>query len=342
MKKILILVLIMCISISIFTACSNNTEVDNEQTDQEASEQSVEETNNTKDFNTGVKITENEISFKDASGDDMTLQKNPQKVICLYNSYLDLWYEAGGEVIGRVKTRSKVPEAAKNAEIVGKMSSPNVEKIIALQPDLVILRPEMRGQDEIIPILKQNNIPYLSVEYDNFDQYLKTLRIFTALNDREDLYKEKGLDVKEEIDEIISKVPDENNPSVLLLFASSRSVKAKFGNSFCGDMLKDLKTKNIAYDAQLSEEEMEVFSMEKVIERDPDYILVQTMGDVEEVKERMKDEVEANPAWSALTAVKEGRYIYLPKDLYLYKPNARYAEAYRGLAEILYPEIFSK
>lgn len=57
--------------------------------------------------------------------------------------------------------------------------------------------------------------------------------------------------------------------------------------------------------------------------------------------ERLKQDVEDNPAWSSLTAVKEGRYIVLPKDLYLYKPNARYVEAYEGLAKILYPEVFN-
>ncbi|NMB09003.1 MAG: ABC transporter substrate-binding protein [Tissierellia bacterium] len=50
--------------------------------------------------------------------------------------------------------------------------------------------------------------------------------------------------------------------------------------------------------------------------------------------------MESNPAWSTLSAVKNDRYIILPKDLYMFKPNHRYAEAYEGLAKILYPEVF--
>ncbi|MBG0765459.1 MAG: ABC transporter substrate-binding protein, partial [Tissierellales bacterium] len=50
---------------------------------------------------------------------------------------------------------------------------------------------------------------------------------------------------------------------------------------------------------------------------------------------------QSNDAWNSLTAVKEGRVYYLPKDLYLYKPNARYPEAFKGLAEIVYPEVFT-
>ena len=40
-------------------------------------------------------------------------------------------------------------------------------------------------------------------------------------------------------------------------------------------------------------------------------------------------------AWAALTAVKEQNYSYLPKDMFHYKPNRRWAEAYRYLADLL-------
>jgi len=62
--------------------------------------------------------------------------------------------------------------------------------------------------------------------------------------------------------------------------------------------------------------------------------------DTDKIKDKLKKDVESNPAWSSLKAVKEDKYIFLPKDLYRYKANDRYAEAYEKLAEHLYPEIF--
>lgn len=107
-----------------------------------------------------------------------------------------------------------------------------------------------------------------------------------------------------------------------------------------GEMLEDLNTTNISGTIGDSAD-AKVFSMEKILTEDPDFIFVQTMGsDEEKIAERLKSDVESNPAWASLTAVKNDRYIVLPKDLYLYKPNDRYAEAYEGLAKILYPEIF--
>jgi len=218
------------------------------------------------------------------------------------------------------------------------MTSPNVEKIISMQPDLVILRHDMKGQKDIIPILEENNISFAALEYNNFDDYMKILQLFTTLTDKDDFYQKNGVKIKEEIDEIINKVPEDEKPSVLILFGTSKGVSVRLPNSMVGNMVGDLGAFNIAYDASLSDEEMEVFSMEKVLERDPDYVLVQTMGDIEKAKERIKEDIEENPAWASLTAVKEGRYIFLDKDLYLYKPNERYAEAYEGLAKILYQQ----
>lgn len=344
MKKLLVLFLIMTMILSVFTGCAPKQQAVNTNDEQAKVTEEPQKTNEEEKaetyFDGKIKVSEETVTFIDARGEEITINKNPKKVIGLYASYLDLWYEAGGEIVARLKSRSKIPEAFKDAEEVGTMTQPNAEKILEIQPDLVIFRHDMRGQGDLIPILEGNNIPFITVNYDNFEEYSYVMKIFTAITDRDDLYKEKVLKVKDQIDSILAKTPKDKEPSVLLMFATAKGVSVKLENSFVGDMLKELGAKNIAYDAKLTDEEMQVFSMEKVLERDPDFILVQTMGDIEKIKDRLVKDVENNPAWGALTAVKEGRYIILPKDLYLYKPNARYAQAYEGIAQILYPELF--
>lgn len=336
MKKILTILLALCLVISVFSGCSKTNDPTSGQSTDQITDSQENANNNGKEDNKN----KDSVTFIDGLGEQVTVNKKPQNVICLYNSYLDLWYEAGGTVIGTIESREKAPEGAENAEIVGTMTSPNMEKILSMQPDLVILRPGMKGQGDIIPLLKQNKIPYLAIEYDNFEQYIETMRVFTELNERPDLFEEKAVAVKEKVDDIIANVPKDEKPTVLLMFATAKGVTVKLPNSFVGDMIQDLGAENIAYDAKLTDEEMEIFSMEKVVERDPDFILVQTMGDIDEIKDRLVKDVESNPAWGSLRAVKEGRYLYLPKELYLYKPNALYGEAYEGLAKMLYPETF--
>jgi iron complex transport system substrate-binding protein len=321
MKKAIILMLILAMSAVLSTGCSGMA----------APAEAVPESQ---------EASEAAITVVDGLGKTVVLKKNPQRVVCLYTSYLDLWDLAGGRVVGRPDSKENVPEVAKDAETVGSYLKPNVEKILALQPDLVILNSGVSGQVELMPIFEKNGIPHLVLEYTNFDDYLNILNIFTDLTENKELYQANGLEVKSKVDEIISRVPKDKKPSVLLLLSSSQNVSARLPDSTVGDMLQDLGAVNIAYDPNMKAADMEIFSMERVIERDPDFILVQTMGDVAQSTARVKEDIEGNPAWGYLTAVKEGRYIYLPKDLFLFKANERYAEAYEYLAKLLYPETF--
>ncbi len=322
MKKIIALIMILCMVLTMLTAC-NKAE----------SPAAAEPTK--------LEAESDTVTVVDGLGKTVTLKKNPQRVVCLYTSFLDLWDLAGGKVVGRVDSKENVPEAAKTVDTVGSYTSPNIEKIISLQPDLILLSSGVSSQAALIPMFEKNNIPYLALDYIDFDDYLNTLKVFTDMTGRAELFQANALEVKKQVDSIIAKVPKDKKPSVLLLLGSSQSVSARLPDSTVGSMLQDLGTTNIAYDANLKAEEMEVFSMEKVIEMDPDFIFVQTMGNVAESTARIKKNVEDNPAWGYLTAVKEGRYIYLPKDLFLFKPNERYAEAYLELAKLLYPEIFN-
>jgi iron complex transport system substrate-binding protein len=280
------------------------------------------------------------ITFIDSLGKTITIKKNPQRVVCLHTSYLDLWDLAGGKVVGRADTKESVPAAAKGVETVGLYTNPNLEKTLGLQPDLVLLNSDVSAQVALIPVLEMNKIPYVALKYDTFKDYANMIKIYTELTGREDIYQSKCVTVAKKIDAIIARVPKERKPSILLLLGSSKSVSVRLPNTTVGEMLQDLGAVNIAYDPNLKTGDMEVFSMEKVIEKNPDFIFVQTMGDVDETTARIKKDIEANPAWGYLNAVKEGKYIFLPKDLFLFKPNDRYAEAYEKLTKILYPDLF--
>ena len=117
-------------------------------------------------------------------------------------------------------------------------------------------------------------------------------------------------------------------------------VRADIGltdDELAGAILKDLGAHNIADDHPSMLEDL---SLEEVIAADPDYIFVTTMGDEQKALDYLNGLIQQNPAWSELSAVKEDRYIVLPKDLFHYKPNNRWGESYQYLGEILYPQLF--
>ena len=336
-SKILVLLLAIVMTLTDFTACGNK-EADNT-TEGEKKVEEESKTDVVEDY--GVVIDEDTVTFTDARDKEVTIKKNPKRVVCLFNSYMDIWYKCGGEVIGRIESAKEKPvEGSEDAEIVGINGEPSLEKIMSLEPDLVIGAANMKTQLKVCEMLEESDIDVILLHNEMKEEYFKTVRIFSALTDRDDLYEKYEGEVRADIDAIVDKVSSDEHPKVLLLFGSSKGISVRGSNSTVGQMLKDLNTVNIS-DIINDSADSKTFSMEKIIEEDPDFIFVQTMGKIEKVEERLKKDVESNSAWSSLKAVKNDRYIILPKDLYLYKPNDRYGEAYEGLAKMLYPDVFN-
>ena len=263
-------------------------------------------------------------------------------MVSLVGSYAETWTLAGGELIGVTddvikEDRLKITD---EISIVGTVKDPNVEEILFLSPDFVLLSPDIENHLKIAETLEDANIAhaYFKVEY--FEDYLNMLNICTDITGNKDLYEEHGLKIKEDIEYILSKIKTNslNKPTVLFVRAFSSGAKAKKDDNLTCKMLEDLGTVNIvAKHPSLLEE----LSIEEIIQEDPDYIFVTTMGNTEKAIEALKSGIEKNPAWSNLTAVKNNRYIILAKELFHYKPNAKWGESYRYLAEIIYPEIIN-
>ncbi len=284
-----------------------------------------------------------EVAFVDDLGRQVVLGR-PEKAAALIGSFADIWLLAGGELTAAANDSWDSLGLPLDESVVnlGSITEPDVERLIASEPDLVLASANTAADLELEELLTGAGIPVAYFAVSNFEEYLHMLDICTRLTGRRDLYEEHGLKVKEEIAKVLERV-DGSAPTVLFLRASASSVKAKGSEgNVCGEMLADLGCVNIA-DSEGSPREDKVslmadLSMEAVIAADPDYIFVTLQGsDQEAAMENMEQLLLQHPAWSTLTAVKEDRYYMLDKRLFNLKPNARWGEAYTLLADILYP-----
>lgn len=264
------------------------------------------------------------------------------RVVSLYGSYAEAWLLAGGEdqLVG--VTRDAIEDRdlglSEDVAIVGSVKEPNAEAILALEPTAVILNADISGQVQVKDVLEGAGVACWEFTVDTFEDYDKMMRQFTQWTNREDLYKKNVEDVAKQIEEAkITAALSSTIPDVLLMRAFSTGIKAKTDDELAGAVLKDLNAHNIADDHPSMLEDL---SLEEIIKADPDFIFVTTMGDEGKALEYLDSLIEKNPAWQDLTAVKEGRYIVLPKDLFHYKPNNRWGESYEYLGNILYPSLF--
>lgn len=288
-----------------------------------------------------VKESEDAVTWRLNDGKAVSLDKHPERTIVLLTSLLNLWYEAGGRAIGRCEGRINVPPEAEALPVLGKFSSPNLEKIIALEPDLVI-GSDLPAFHAITPILEQNGIQYAYFGYDNFHDYLRIFRLFARLNGTESRYQRMRGRIQQNIDEIRETcVPPEGDkrPRVLVIFSTPKYLLCERADTQTGVMLSILDAKNAISELSLSTDKSRVnVNLERIVQLNPDIILLNTMGDVDKCRQRLKKEFTRNAAWSAVRAIEQENYHVLPKSLFIYKSNHRFAEALEYLAAILYPK----
>jgi iron complex transport system substrate-binding protein len=278
-----------------------------------------------------------ESAFTDALGHRVHAA-GATRVVAATGSLAQLWLLAGGSLAGASDDafdgRFPLPEDVAN---VGKLNLISRERVLAAEPDLVILSAEIGSQVKLYEGFREAGIPAAYFSIESFDDYLSVLKIFTEQTGREDLYRQNGLDLRARIDLIIGRAAGEPPLKILLLRANSGKVQARNSDTMAGRMLRDMGCENIAdSDAGLSEN----LSMEVIIKEDPDFIFAVLQGsDEEKARRALREVLTQNPAWAALKAVKNDRFIILPKDLFHQTPCDRWPVAYQKLWEILYEQV---
>lgn len=279
------------------------------------------------------------VTFTDVLDREVTVKKNPERVAALIGSFADVWTLAGGTVCASADDAwddfdLDLPDAVN----LGGAHSPNLELLLSANPDFVIASSSTAADVEMKEPLENAGITVAYFDVSSFEDYLAMLKVCTDITGREDLYEQNGLNIKKQIDDIKSDFAKENIPenerTVLILRASAGFVKAKGSKgTVLGEMLADLGCVNIADSDKTL---LENLSIESIIKREPYRIFVVVMGDdTEAAKNKLSSIMEENPAWGELEAVKQNRLYFMDKRLFNLKPNARWAEAYEQLVEIL-------
>lgn len=297
-----------------------------------------------------VVISEDSVTFTDALGVSVTVKKHPQRVICLFPSYTALWYEAGGAVIGCIGGESaselyieyigrditEDPGVAVVAEsALG--TKWDIETVIASSPDLIICSEAMNGLRTVQAPAKSAGIPLITVDYDDFSDYLKWFRVFCNLTGSEERWESVALRALDETAAVIEGVKGSEAPSVFCMFTGVDTLRANTENTVIGDMLKLLGAHNVITTDNTAVERIDV-NLETLYAADPDMILVQCHTGTDAAKALIADTYGNNPVWNSLRAVKSGNIFYLDKTLFHNKPGRRFAEAYKILSGILYQE----
>lgn len=283
------------------------------------------------------------LTIKDDSGRSITLQHKPEKIVVLAPSFLELLYAVDGKAVGRPSSNSKsaLPQQALDVPEVGFVYNINIEKVVSLQPDLVIA---MQGpHDKLIPVLESNHIPVIVMRYKTYDDVFDKIGLFGDIAGTKDKAQALAQGMKDKLKGITDKLPAKTT-KIAILHATAKSVSLELENSIAGNTAKVLRLQNVAAGSKPIDNGSDAtpYSLEKLVESDPDIVFVVTMGNAAEIEKTMRDDVESNPAWASLRAVRDKKLLFLPSDLFLLNPGLRMPDAAEYMARLAYPEIYAK
>ncbi|SDI01143.1 ABC transporter substrate-binding protein [Paenibacillus naphthalenovorans] len=267
------------------------------------------------------------VSIQDFAGRSIDFPSVPRKIAVLSNGDMDIIYALGGEVVGRPTSNGPVPiKDAAQAEQIGTTHGIDLEKIAYLSPDVVLGNYPMNTKD--IPSVEGIGSKIMLTSANSISDIQKQIQLFGQLLQKESKANELILAIDQKVKEIN---PEENTvkPRVLLVYGAPGTYMAALNNSLSGDILVKAGGENIAADYPKLENypQYAQLNTEKIIQSNPQLILLMSHGNPEQVKDGFLKEMQQNAAWHSLDAVKENRVDVLPADLFGTNPGTRVIEA---------------
>ena len=270
--------------------------------------------------------------FTDDLSREVQIEKAPQRIISLAPSHTEILFALGldDRVVG-VTRYCNYPEEAKEKEIIGGFATPEIDKIVALKPDLILSLGSL--QKSKVTELEEKGQTVFWIYPHSVDETLESFERIGQLTGSSASAQKLRKDVEARIEKIEAKlkdIPEEKRPTIFRVMGLDPPGTIG-GVSFQTDVYRLAGGRNIFADTDKDYFELE---LETLIKLDPDIIVI-CGEDEEEAKRKIKDQ----EGWGDLTAVKTDRIVVISCDL-ICRPSPRIAQTIEQLAKEFHPELF--
>lgn len=271
-------------------------------------------------------------TFTDDLGREVSIEKVPQRIISLAPSNTEILFALGlGDRVIGVTRYCNYPEEAKQKEKIGGFADPDLEKIIALKPDLILASGTL--QESLVIELEERGQTvfwlYPHTVKDILESFVRIGEITGSSATAQQL-KERIEERIKTVEERVKDIPEQERPTVFRVMGLDPPGTIG-GESFQTDEFWIAGGKNIFADTDKNYFQLD---LETLLKLDPDIIVI-CGEDEEEAKARVKNQ----EGWGNLTAVKADRIVVISCDL-ICRPSPRIAQTIEQLAREFHPERF--
>ena len=271
-----------------------------------------------------------EIKITDDANRTVVFEKVPERIISMAPSNTEILFALGlGDKVVGVTTFCLYPEEATRKEKIGNFTTINLEKIMLLSPDCIFAT----GLEQMMNVnkLEKIGLKVVVISPSNVSQTIRSIEMIGKITGKEYVSGKliKTMEVRlAKIREKIESIPMDNRPKVLVGISLSPLITAG-SDSLVDDLIKLAGGRNIAYDAARSYAQ---FSIEKIIERNPDIIIL----GISHTDEKGWKDFFKRDEFKDLTCVRQGRIYNVNPDI-IFRPSQRLVEGIEKLNELFYP-----
>lgn len=274
--------------------------------------------------------------IKDDLGSSFRLSSPPQRIISLAPNITEILFALGLEekIVG-VTRYCDYPAGAFKKEKIGGLIDPNLEKIKALDPDLII---GFRGNPlRILQRLKSLRLPIFVIEAgENLESLYLTIEKIGLVTQKEREADNLATSLRKRYEQIEASLePVLHKPKVfLLLYGMGLWTCGK--NSFLNDLL--IKAKGVNVSGEIPKKWLHL-NREQLIHQDPEVVIIMTKSQEEfyKAKEWLKKESHLDK----IQAIQKEKIYFLDENL-ASRFGPRLLDALYQIALILHSHLFAQ
>ena len=275
------------------------------------------------------------IEVIDQAGKTVSIEKVPEKIISLAPNITEILYALGLEdrLVG-VTEHCDYPEAAKDKPKIGEFAVVDIEKVVEIQPDLILAANIHIG--EVIPELERLGLTVLTLDPKSIDDVLEAISLTGQLAGKKEEASRLVTGMRERIKAITDKtatLAEAQRPRVLYLVWHDPLMTVG-AETIIHELIVKAGGINIGRDLS---GDYPTISLEAVIMANPQVIIASSGHGA---GENLPLEFAMTESRLQEVAARQTNRIYKIDSDLTSRPGPRLVDGLEELARIIHPEIF--
>lgn len=274
------------------------------------------------------------VTITDDEGTGFLISAEPRRIVSLTPATTETLYAigAGDRVVGKVEDIANggegFPPEAKDVPVVATFAGVDIEKIVALTPDLVISGGAGLTQGDAVTKLRAAGIMVVVSYPTTVAKGIEGIRMLGKAVGLTDAATTLADDVQGRIDRLrLLAAAAATTPRVFYEIDVTGGIFTPPVDSIYGEMFKLANAEQIGGNASYQ------ISLEQLVSADPEVIL---LGD--SAYGVTADAVKARAGWGGMTAVQEDRIVAVD-DIVITRPGPRIADGLEALIRAIHPDL---